>query len=373
MWQLLHLDTIHRAVPEKMSRTFSHTIGREREEAILNETAETIKGLFRDGGNVGGSIGILSGGKQALLSIGTRDTSPSRLPPDDHTVYLISSMTKPILGLAMAVLVNDSRYNISFDTTVKEVLPRLERKSFLCHANRELTIGDLLDHNSEFLRTTNLWESPCGAVPWQTEDPIVSLLEHLSLNAKYSKPSSFAYGRNYSNECFALAAAIIERTTGMPWARFVKERVLQPLDMWFTFPDVTREEQQSQGNFAGTYSVRVDGTLRELREQIGEYKDLSYQTIHKYLEGWPHEPESIEVLPSQASRQTIMGAAAGIMSCVSDLLIFYKKFLAIYNLDEQTRKTAGHKLSEIERAMLTQQDYITSKATNFTCVYAGGW
>ncbi|KXX83065.1 Beta-lactamase [Madurella mycetomatis] len=285
--------------------------------------------------------------------------------------FSISELETPI-----AVLVNDHRYNVRFDTPVKELLPYLDRQLFLRHALRELTVADLLDHQSEFLRTTNLWESPVGEIPWQSIEPIVSLLRHLPLSDKYVDSADFRHGRNYSNECFALAAAIIEKKTGLCWGRFVTERVLKPLGMQRTYVGVAAEQPKT--NYAGSYSVRVGGLLEGLRCGNGQYPGLSYQAIHKYFSGEPPVPELVEVAPSQVSaaavtyEQTPIGAAAGMMSTASDLLKFYETFLEMYNVHHQGGRTS-QELSEIELAMLTLQDYISNKAADPAWAYAGGW
>ncbi|GAB1315467.1 hypothetical protein MFIFM68171_05677 [Madurella fahalii] len=372
-WPVFGLDAVQRAA--KKITIPNRWLAPDRGETLLQATTKTIEQLFRDGGSVGGSVGVLSGGKHDFLDIGARDSS-SPAPPNEDTVYLVSSMTKPMLGLAIAVLVNDCRYNVRLDTPVKDLLPCLDGQTYLRHTLRELTVADLIDHRSEFLRTTNLWESPVGEIPWQSVEPIVSLLQHLPLSDKYINPGDFRHGRNYSNECFALAAAIIEKKTGLCWGRFVTERVLRPLDMRRTFVGVTAE--QPKINYAGSYSVKVNGTLEALRSGVGQYRDLSYQAIYKYLSSEPLMPEPVEVFPTQASasavtyEQTPIGAAAGMMSTSSDLLKFYEKFLEMYNFHHQSERTSQG-LSEIERAMLTLQEYILDKATDPAWVYAGGW
>ncbi|KAK3987957.1 putative beta-lactamase [Cladorrhinum sp. PSN332] len=275
---------------------------------------ETIRQVFHDGGNLGGSVGILDADKCQLLNVGRRDVLHDDAP-DEETIYLISSMTKPFLGVAIAILVNDEDNEISFGAPVKDIFPELIGRTLLSHdpGNKELTIAHLLAHQSEFIKTTNLWECPDGEVPWKTVDPIISLLRYLPQHDKYQQPGCFKHARNYSNECFALLAKLIKRVSGMPWGEFVTSKILEPPHMTRTFTGVT-EFQSKQDNFAGTHSVNISETLNALQPQFGDR--VTYQDIISYLRLSPTTPEPISVQPSQASltetsrAQNPLGAAA---------------------------------------------------------------
>ncbi|KAK4228658.1 beta-lactamase/transpeptidase-like protein [Podospora fimiseda] len=201
---------------------------------------DTIQQVFNNGGNVGGSVGIIDGAESYFLNVGRGDTLHQDVP-DEESIYLISSMTKPFLGVAIAMLVNHKENEISFDTSIKEIFPDLEGRTSLRHevGNKELTIAHLLAHRSDFIKTTNLWECPDGNVPWQTIDLILSLFQHLPRHEKYQQPGCFNQARNYSNECFALLAELIERVSGTSWGEFVTKNVLEPLDLTQTFNGVT--------------------------------------------------------------------------------------------------------------------------------------
>ncbi|KAL2166395.1 hypothetical protein VTG60DRAFT_2824 [Thermothelomyces hinnuleus] len=251
---------------------------------LLAPLAGVLEQLFRVSGNVGGSIGVLTNGEQHFLGIRSRGLD-TPVPPNEDTVYLISSLTKPLLGLAIAVLVDGDEYDVTFETPVQRFLPGLDGKTLLRHTSRAATIADFLDHRSEFLRTTNLWESLGGAIPWKTIEPILSLLRHLPLSDKFNSPSSFAFDRNYSNEAFALLTAVIEKATDTPWGRFVETGI------------------------------------------------HSFQAILQHLKSKPSTPQPVKIHPSQVSsssrtyNQTLLGAAAGVQSTASDLIKFYQKYL----------------------------------------------
>lgn len=173
-------------------------------------------------GTVGLSAGLLDDGNAAYFNTGTLELpGADARPASPDSMYLISSLTKPISALTVTIMVNDDRYAIEFTTKVKDIFPELASRTFLRYAGRELTLVDLLDNRTEFPRCTNLWESPNGTVPWKDSSPLLSVLRQLPPNEKFQNLASFEHARNYSNEEFALAAAILEKKTGMPRASYV--------------------------------------------------------------------------------------------------------------------------------------------------------
>ncbi|KAK0640829.1 beta-lactamase/transpeptidase-like protein [Cercophora newfieldiana] len=348
--------------------------------AHMRATIDVASHLCSKYGTVGLSAGLLDSGEISCFNIGTLELpgNASR-PTSQDSIYLVSSLTKPIFALAIAIMVNDNQYNIDFTTEVRDMFPELAGKTFLRHAGRELTLVDLLDNRTEFPKCTNLWESPNGIVPWGDTSPLLSVLRHLPPNEKFQTPASFEHARNYSNEGFALAAAILEKKSGMPWAKFVRQRILKPLQMENTIAGQTSSDTKRYANrLARSFSASIDEHVKELRSWRS--KGVDHQRAFRYLRDTVHSVTPIEVAPSQASRaannlkSTPMGAAAGIMSSVSDLLKFYAKFIEVYHLPEDRKSFDGSSdLSEVERGMLTVQKHIRDMAVDNTCAYAAGW
>lgn len=342
----------------------------------------TIKNLCERYGNVGLSAGIIEDGKTTDINFGTSDGFEGNTTSRD-TIFLISSMTKPIIALAVAIMSVDKDYRVNLATEVAQVFPELGTRTFLRHADRELTVADLLDNRTEFLRFTNLWESPNGDIPWTTMKPILSLLRHCPLNDKYRDSKDFVHARNYSNEGFALAAAVLEKSTRIPWAEFVRRRILLPLGMTSTFLGLTvDEERRVSGRMAKSFSVSAEGPLADLWEirKRGGSSEFKYADVHQYVKREFAGIESLPVPPSHASRATPqqeaspLAAAAGIMSTVSDLLKFYKKLIDVFHFPECRKSGLGQvSLSELERGMLLVQSHIQDMMEGGTCAYAAGW
>ncbi|KAK0673099.1 beta-lactamase/transpeptidase-like protein [Cercophora samala] len=339
-------------------------------EHLLRSTSRILETIFRESGNVGASIGLLEDGNCTFGNLGTRAVDDGQ-PPTENTTYLISSMTKPFLGLAISLLVADEKYDICFETPVKDVLPELEGKTMLVSdpMDTELTIAHLLAHRSEFLKCTNLWESPDGFVPWTTIDPVLSLLRQMPLSGQHmARP--FDNRRNYSNECFALLGEIIERTVSIPWGRFVTEKILRPLQLTNTFTGIPRDHLQDRNNFVASHTVKVDGLISGGHQQPN-MRSRNRTEVPKV--------EPLMTQPSQASfsndayEQSPLGAAAGMLSSAKDLLQFYDRFIKAFHRLSVEKHELDHGTSEIERGMITWWKHILSRTQPGDSIYAGGW
>ncbi|KAH8754870.1 beta-lactamase/transpeptidase-like protein [Diaporthe sp. PMI_573] len=150
-----------------------------------------FKEFLRRSGNGGTSIGITKNGKADYLGIGIESTEIAM--PDEDTVHLISSMTKPILAVGIGILVASGK--IELETLVTDILPL---QNALCrHRNgAPLRVCDLLDHRSEFYRCDRLWEGHDGRINIHGDDSILRLYECLPLNGEYNDESKYHNSRN---------------------------------------------------------------------------------------------------------------------------------------------------------------------------------
>lgn len=361
-------------------------------ERVLAGTKSTIEALFRDYGSVGGSVGIARNGKHTFIEFGSQDPTTNE-PVDRDTIYLISSMAKPFTSLAVAMLANDDKIDISLTSPVKNFLPELQGNDFLAHTGQPITIADLLNHQSDFLRCTNLWESPNGFIPWQDVAPLLSLFQTLPRNPKFRYPHCFRHARNYSNESYALLAEIVERLTGKPWTRFIRDRILRPLGLTSTVVGLTESEHAERGQpgsskIALSFAVPVSETLSRLSAAHGDA--AAYDVVHPWVINNLPQLTAQRVSPSQARHaaagtlsSTPIGAAAGIMSSARDLLKFYEHFMEVYNDVEKGRDqgqaaTNGTgqptDVDRIRQGMATLHGHIKDMmAADESCTYAAGW
>ena len=183
---------------------------------------------------------------------------------DSDTIFPIASITKSFNATAIAMLVEDGK--LSWMDQVTKHLPEFQlRDSCL---TREVRIADLLSHRTG-LEDTDLL-CCCGAL---TRDEMIRRARFLPQIAP------FRTGFHYNNLGTIVAGETLERITGRSWADFVRDRIIHPLEMKSTVPDVL--ELKDVKNVVTSY-VTVN---RELRE------DKSWNL--PLTEGWSRYRETI--------------------------------------------------------------------------------
>ena len=169
--------------------------------------------VFSDTGVPSATLGVVMNGQIVLTTAyGDARLSP-KLPATAAMAYPIGSISKQFTATAILLLVQDGK--LSLDDTVSRFFPELTR-------SHEVTIRELLSHTSGYEDyapqdyTIPLWTKP--------GDP----LDLVRIWAE--KPLDFDPGTQwqYSNTNFVLAALIVQKASGMPFAKFLSTRVLAP-------------------------------------------------------------------------------------------------------------------------------------------------
>ena len=164
----------------------------------------------------GASVVVIRRGRVLLeRAYGLADLE-ARTPAAPRTDFRLASLTKQFTAMAVMILAEQGRLN--YDDPLARFLPSLP-----AHA-RDVTIRNLLNH------TSGLWDYE-DFVPdsqtYQVKDRDVLQLI-LRADSLYFPPGS-AY--RYSNTGYALLALVVERVSGMPFARFLRDRVFRPAGM----------------------------------------------------------------------------------------------------------------------------------------------
>ncbi len=166
-------------------------------------------------------------------------------PVDTHTLFAIGSTTKAMTAAAIGMLVDEKK--LSWDDPVTRHLPWFALKD--PQATREITIRDLLTHRAGLPNADFLWYG-------QANSPR-TILERLRLvEPAYSVRSSFIY----QNIMYAVAGAVIETASGMPWARFIETRIFKPLGM--TDSIATAATLDGRANHAMPHFIMDDAVAR---------------------------------------------------------------------------------------------------------------
>ena len=167
------------------------------------------------------SIVVVQDGKVLLSKgYGVRELGKNE-PVNSETLFGAMSTTKAMTSVAMGMLVDEGK--ISWDDKVIKYLPDFRVAD--PYVTSELKVRDLLTHNAGLGNADFLWS-------WTPELSSAEIMRRM----QYAKPAySFRGGYTYQNIMYLVAGKVIEKVSGMPWERFVTERIFLPLGMKNTF------------------------------------------------------------------------------------------------------------------------------------------
>lgn len=182
---------------------------------LLAQLAAEVEGYVRDEKVPGAELLVIKNRRTILhQSFGWRDRE-TRTPMSLNSIFNIRSMTKPVTGTALQMLIEDGELGI--DDPVARHLPAFDNET-----SREITIKHLLTHRS--------------GLSWLTGTAQGSL-QMIADSCGELGPQEFLPGTSfgYSDGGSDTIGAIVERTSGTPLDAFMTERILQPLGMNNTF------------------------------------------------------------------------------------------------------------------------------------------
>ena len=163
---------------------------------------------------------------------------------DAETLFAIGSTTKAFTSTAMAMLVGEGV--LDWDDPVSELLTGFALED--PWLTRQITVRDMLAHRSGLPMANLLWLTGMHEA------------EELVERLRFLKPSAdFRAAFTYQNVLYVAAGEIIERTTGIGWADFVVQRILDPLGMERT--RTSMENLDAVGNLASPH-VSMGGSIR---------------------------------------------------------------------------------------------------------------
>ena len=185
---------------------------------------DTLMRSFAARSNVPGiAYGIIVDGRIAHTgTVGYRE-APSRAPVDSATVFRIASMTKSFTAVAILQLRDGGK--LSLEDPVEKYVPELAGLRYPTSDAPRITVRHLMTHSAGFPEDN----------PWGDQQ-LAATNEEMSRMMRTGIPFSTAPGMTYeySNYGFAILGRIVENVSGMPYPRYVEERVLKPLGMTVT-------------------------------------------------------------------------------------------------------------------------------------------
>jgi len=258
---------------------------------------------FVDQGRAAGIVTLVArhGTVAALDAVGYTDLE-TKQPLKTDAIFQIHSMTKPVVTTAALMLMEEGKLSIT--DPVEKYLPEFRGQKViqaregdtltLRKPMRPATLRDLMTHTSGMpLNPPPGIGELHGALHKTLAETILVLSQ---------QPLEFEPGTKwqYSNTGIASLARVIEVVSGMPFEKFLHDRIFQPLGMSDTYIYPPKDKY----NRIPTAYILKDGKpLKYTADPLGE-------GVMKYREGAKYP------LPE-----------GGIYSTASDLYLFYQMML----------------------------------------------
>ncbi|HEV2702399.1 MAG TPA: serine hydrolase domain-containing protein [Steroidobacteraceae bacterium] len=185
----------------------------------LAKLLAVVRGFADKGDIVGGELLVIKNRRtvlDAVVGLGDRE---GQRPLKLDTVYCIRSMTKPVMGAAVQILIDEGR--LSLDDTAAKYLP-----SFDNDKSRGITVRQLLTH------TAGLPLSSLLGTNIQSLHSLRDVADKTGNNGPTVPPGTRF---QYSDDGADTLGAIVSAITGEPAETFIARRILEPLGMRDTF------------------------------------------------------------------------------------------------------------------------------------------
>jgi CubicO group peptidase (beta-lactamase class C family) len=186
--------------------------------AAVRAVADEVAAYVKNGASVGAELLIVKNRKTVLHeAYGDRDREDKR-PMERNTIFNIRSMTKPLTGAAVQILVDEGKLRL--DDPVAKYLPGFDNDK-----SRAITVKQLLEHRS--------------GLPLTVITTAINQYPDLQAQARAAgeKGPQYKPGERfwYSDAGSDTAAAVVEKVSGQTIDRFVTDWLLKPLGMADSF------------------------------------------------------------------------------------------------------------------------------------------
>lgn len=168
----------------------------------------------------GCAVGVAVGGKTVLTKAYGMADLEHDVPNTADTIFEAGSVAKQFTAMAVLLLEKDGK--LSLDDPARKHLPELP------DYGAPLTIRHLLNHTSG-LRDWGSMAGIAGAPRTTRAYTHAHVLDIVSRQKALNFPTGTQW--SYTNTGFNLAAIIVSRVSGMPFAEFSRTRIFSPLGM----------------------------------------------------------------------------------------------------------------------------------------------
>jgi len=198
-------------------------------------------------------------------------------PVDDHTIFFLASVSKNLLAMIVAQLVEEGK--LKWDDPVSKYLPEFELSDR--EATQKLTLQDLLSHR---VGLPHFSGDSLGYLQWTGEE-IFKGLKYIPFKAAYGEE----YG--YQNIFYGLVGLIVQKVSGQDLPTLYQTRIFTPLQMIdASIGPIQAEEpfwQKIKRWFGKGSSVRIEKNLTGLHDHFYPRTQARYFPSNPYLYALP--------------------------------------------------------------------------------------
>jgi CubicO group peptidase (beta-lactamase class C family) len=198
----------------------------------------TLKSFIDSNKTAGVSALVFEKGKEVYYNAFGYADREAKKPMDRNTIVRIFSMTKPITGVALMTLYEKGKFQL--DDPLSKYAPEFadmkvfkgvdaKGKPVLEPVKHPVTIRDLTRHTAGFAAadTTPLGKMVKAADAMNRENTLTEMAKKLAaLPLQFDPGTQWAYGPSVDVQAY-----LVEKLSGKPFDEYVKETILDPLQM----------------------------------------------------------------------------------------------------------------------------------------------
>jgi len=194
----------------------------------LDAVADVVNGFVKEDRIVGAELLVIKNGRTVLhRPFGLKDKA-GKIEMPANTIFCIRSMTKPIVGVAIQMLIDEGK--IGIDDPVSKYIPAFDNDK-----SKTITVRQALMHRG------GLKLSSLIGIGLKGVKNVRELVDIVGKNGPESTPGTRF---NYSDDGADTITALIESVSKVPAEQFVQERILDPLGMKDTICVLSKDDRR---------------------------------------------------------------------------------------------------------------------------------
>jgi CubicO group peptidase (beta-lactamase class C family) len=235
---------------------FTQTVRLSGQEANIAPVVPGVASAMRkfsEDKEIAGSVTLVATANaiQHLYVDGFADLASKR-PLREDSIFWIASMTKPMTGVCVMILVEEGK--LSLDAPISDYLPEMKNLKLEDGSPAVITLRHLLTHTSGMAELA-------GSEAYSSKTLAEAAAKYAKVKVLFTPGSKWQYSQTSINT----AARIVEVVSGVRFDQFLEDRVCKPLGMKDTTFYLS-EEQMTR--VAKSYKRTENGNLEEAANLI---------------------------------------------------------------------------------------------------------